>query len=100
MVLDAKTSKNKTITLPKTMTLDDGTEKSTSFNDTAWGETTGKRMDFVNNDLRASSLETVMEKVKRYMPATSGSSSTSATDPDDQLVDLSDSDDECQWNFC
>ena len=111
MVLDAKTNKNKALSLPKVMTLDDGTEMSTSFNDATWGDVTRTRMAFVNNNLRLSSLEKVIQKAKAFVVTTSGghskASSSGLTDADKQcaqMVDLSDPENECEWDvhsvFC
>ena len=111
MILDAKTNKNKALSLPKVMTLDDGTEMSTSFNDATWGDVTRTRMAFVNNNLRLSSLEKVIQKAKAFVVTTSGgpskASSSGLTDADKQraqMVDLSDPENECERNvhlvFC
>jgi hypothetical protein len=99
MVLDSKHTKNKAISLPKTMTLDDGTEMGTSFNEATWGEVTRARMAFVNNNLHASSLEKVIKKAKAFVinagtVKTSSSGLTSTDDCNAQLVDLSDSEDD------
>ena len=102
MVLDSKTMKNKAISLPKFMTLNNSTEQSTSFNDTTWGDVTRARMEFVNNSHRVSSLEKVIAKAKAFVIATSGGSlrtiSSITADTNDQLVDLSDDEGECKHN--
>jgi len=105
MVMDAKPAKgNKGMTLPKVMVNDNGTQESTSFNDATWGSIARTRMEFVNNSLRSSSLEKVIQKAKVFMVANHAGGSRSTSDAMDidgtytQMVDLSDPDSECKWN--
>jgi hypothetical protein len=101
MVINSKATKgNKPVTLPKFMPFDNGNQESTSFNDVTWGATTRARMDFVNCRLRPSSLNNIIQKAKAYMVGNQAGGSRSTMDPDSEdMVDLSDSDGECQWTL-
>lgn len=107
MVVDAKATKgNKGLALPKFIVLGDGTQESTSFNDMTWGSITRTHMEFVNEHLRLSSLEKVIQKAKAFMVVnhTRGSRGTSDTTDvngtSTKMVDLSDSGGECKQDKC
>jgi hypothetical protein len=98
MVRAAKQTRGRTVAFPKTVIVDGGGEESTSFNDVNWGNVTRSRMEFVNADLRVSSLEKIIEKAKELLPNHGAGGSKNTSDlmdvdrVDNQLVDLSDSD--------
>lgn len=94
MVKSAKAGKGKKqISLPKFWVLEDGTKESTLFNDATWGAVTRTRMDFVNNNLRESSLAKVISRAKEFVGSSYQDTAEAVEDEDLQMVDLSD--DEC-----
>lgn len=109
MVIDAKNTKrtrtstaivkgNRSVPLPKYFIRNNGVEESTGFNEATWSAATTKYMSFVNNRLRGSSFDKIIDKAMALVPVvhTGGSDDVMDVDPDDiQLVDLSD-DDECK----
>ena len=107
MILDAKATKGgnlKCAALLKHMASDDGALKSTSFNDATWGAVTCACMQFVNGELRLSSLEKIIKRAKELMirPQAGGSRGTSDTMDVNgthvQMVDLLDSECNCKHN--
>ena len=102
MVLDAKATKRKPgkgirdLKLPKYIIHDNGTEESSGFNDVTWSKATTKYINFVNNKLRPSSFEKIMNKVEDLMASTRRLQTVDSMDVDDiddiELVDLSDDD--------
>ena len=102
MVLDAKATKHKpgkgirNLKLPKYIIHDNSTEESSGFNDITWLKATAKYINFVNNKLRSSSFEKIMNKVEDLMASTRWLQTVDSMDVDDiddiELVDLSDDD--------
>jgi hypothetical protein len=94
MVLDSKAMKgSKGVSLPKVI---NGTEESTAFNDATWGSVTRIRMEFINNKLRLSSMEKILEKVKAVVVTNPAGGREDAMDINEMsvdMVDLSESDD-------
>jgi hypothetical protein len=96
MVLDAKNTK-KALTLPKTMVCKNGDCEPTSFNDTVWGSVTRIRMEFVDNTLRLTSLEGVIDTAKNMTVAGSSKETSNSTFDDGlQMVDNSDGESDCK----
>lgn len=100
VVLDAKStrrSKNtkgyRNLTLPKTFIHDNGADESTSFSDVTWSRATSKYMEFVNNTLRESSFDKIIEKAKGMMAILGTDNVIDVESYEEvQLVDLSDED--------
>ena len=100
MVLDAKStrcSKNtkgyRNLTLPKTFIHDNGADESTSFSDVTWLRATSKYMEFINNTLRESSFDKIIEKAKGMMAILGMDDVIDVESYEEvQLVDLSDED--------
>ena len=98
MVLDAKAKKRKpgkgvrNLKLPKYITHDNGTEELSGFNDVTWLKATTKYINFVNDKLRPSSFEKIINKVEDLMASTHRLQTVDSMDVDDvddaQLVDL------------
>jgi hypothetical protein len=70
-------------------------KESTLFNDATWGTVTRMRMDFVNNQLRESSLAKVILRAKEFVGPSYQDTAEAVEDEDVQMVDLSDN--ECMW---
>jgi hypothetical protein len=89
------------VTLPKYFININGVEESTAFNDATWAGATTKYMNFVINVLREKSYNSIIEKAEQLRVSihgvSTGGDSMDVDHPDDvDLVDLSDSDDECK----
>jgi hypothetical protein len=89
------------VTLPKYFINSNGVEESTAFNDATWAGATTKYMNFVINVLREKSYNSIIEKAEKLRVSIHGVSTggdlMDVDHPDDvDLVDLSDSDDECK----
>jgi hypothetical protein len=92
MVKNARAGKGrKQLTLPKTWVLKDGTKESTLFNDATWGDVSRTRMDFINNNLRESSLTKAVLRAKEFTGSYQDRDMAKVPENEDvQMVDLSD----------